>query len=66
MKRNISDCVIFPGLSKEDFYKLIMESSLSCFDADEKWNEYSKINNPQAMYSLHVAARKTDIKLPTM
>ena len=39
LKRNICDCVIFPGLSNEDFYKLIMESSLSCFDADEEWNE---------------------------
>ena len=64
LKRNLSDCVIFPGLSKIDFYDLIRESSLSCFDPDEIWNEYSKINNPQAMFSLHVAARKRDITFP--
>jgi len=66
LKRNLSDCVIFPGLSQEDFYTLIKESSLSCFDVDEKWDEYSKINDPQAMFCFHVAARKTDIKYPTM
>ena len=64
LKRNLSDCVIFPGISKIDFFDLIKESSLSCFDPDELWSEYIKINDPQAMYSLHVAARKIVITLP--
>jgi len=66
LKRNLSDCVIFPGISKIDFYYLINESSLSCFDADEVWSEYIKISNPQAMFSMHIAARKIVIKFPTM
>ena len=65
LKRNLSDCVIFPGLSKIEFYDLIKESSLSCFYPDELWSEYQKINNPQAMFAMRVAARKIVISIPT-
>jgi len=64
LKRNLSDCVIFPGISKKDFYELIMESSLSCFDLDQLWNEYIRIRNPHAMFKMHVAARKIVITFP--
>jgi hypothetical protein len=65
LKRILTDCVLFPGISEEDFKYLIKESPLGVKSPDELWNEYSKISVPQTMFKIHATARKIIIKYPT-
>ena len=64
IKRILSDCILWPGISINDFKDLVKDSSLSCFDPDELWQEYSKINNKHTMFILHITARKIKIQEP--
>jgi hypothetical protein len=58
LKRNLSDLVLFTGISEDDFKDLIRESSASCFGYKNLWEVYSKIKEPQAMMCIHIAADK--------
>ena len=49
IKRILSDCILWPGISINDFKDLVKDSSLSCFDPDELWQEYSKIQEPKLL-----------------
>jgi hypothetical protein len=64
LKRTLSDAVLFPGISEEDFKYLIKESTLSLKSADALWSEYSKITIPQTQYIIHTAARIIVTKPP--
>jgi hypothetical protein len=64
IKRNLSDIVLFPGISEIDFKELIRESTASCFDYKVLWNEYSKIKCDRTMLKLHVSARRIIITPP--
>ena len=58
IKRNVSDFILFPGISQYDFKDLIRESSASCFDYNSAWEAYSKLKNDHDMYCIHVMAGK--------
>jgi hypothetical protein len=58
IKRNLSDCLLFTGISEFDFKELIRESSMSCFSFEELWRRYSEIVDKHTVFGIHVAARK--------
>ena len=58
IKRIMSDCILFPGLSHKDFKNFIKDSTLSCFDPDELWFEYSKMKDPNSQMRIHTKTRK--------
>jgi hypothetical protein len=58
IKRNLSDCLLFTGISEFDFKELIRESSMSCFSFEELWRRYSDIVDKHTVFGIHVAARK--------
>jgi hypothetical protein len=64
LKRILTDCVLFPGISEEDFKYLIKESTLSIKSPEALWSEYSKITVPQTMFTIHASARKIVVKYP--
>ena len=61
IKRIMSDCILFPVISLNNFKDLIKDSTLSCYDPDELWNEYQKIKNQQTMFICHTKTRQTKI-----
>jgi hypothetical protein len=61
LKRNMSDLVLFTGISEEDFIYLIRESSASCFDYKKLWNVYRIISDKHALMCLHIEANKVFI-----
>jgi hypothetical protein len=61
LKRNLSDLIVFPGISEEDYIHLIRESSASCFDYKKLWNEYRKIKDKHTSMGLHIEAHKVYI-----
>lgn len=64
IKRTLSDMVLFPGISEDDFIELMKESPAGMFDKKMLWNEYKKIVDPRAMFAIHIKARKIIITLP--
>ena len=64
IKRNLSDLIVFPGISEDDFKYLIRESSASCFNYQVLWKEYSKIKDRQTMFAMHIAARRVIVTPP--
>lgn len=60
IKRTLSDIILFPGISEEDFINLIKESPASAFNAKSLWTEYNKLKDPHATFIIHIKAR--DIK----
>src|SRR5215469_2240452 len=64
IKRILSDCVLFPGISYNDFKDLFKDSSLGFVDADRLWNEYIKISDQRTMIKIHVKARRIIITPP--
>jgi hypothetical protein len=65
IKRNMSDLMLFPGISEEDFKYLIRESSASKFDYRKLWEFYSKIKDKHTLICIHIAADKIMIHPPT-
>ena len=63
IKRTLSDIVLFPGIGEEDFMDLMKESPAGMFDRKKLWVEYKKITDPQAMFTIHIKARKIVITL---
>ena len=57
LKRIASDYILFPGISHKDFMNLIKDSTLSCFDPDELWIDYSKMKNPNSLMKIHTKTR---------
>jgi hypothetical protein len=58
----MTDCVLFPGMSEEDFKELFKESSASKFNYRQLWDTYSKITNKHTMFTIHIEAGKIIIK----
>ena len=58
IKRIMSDCILFPGISYEDFMNLIKGSTLSCFNPNELWVEYSKMKDQNSKFILHTKSQK--------
>lgn len=64
IKRTLSDIILFPGISEDDFTELMKESPAGMFDRKKLWSEYSKITDPQVMFSIFIKARKIVITIP--
>ena len=64
IKRTLSDIVLFPGISEEDFMELMKESPAGMFDKKKLWTEYHKQTNPQTMFTIHIKAQKIVITQP--
>ena len=64
IKRTLSDIILFPGISEDDFMELMKESPAGMFDKKKLWQEYKQITDPQAMFSIYIKARKIIITLP--
>ena len=58
LKRCLSDCIIFPGISKEDFYDLMKEGPFGNFDVDEVYKTYKSLTNKHDRLVFHIAANK--------
>ena len=58
LKRCLSDCIIFPGISKEDFYDLMKEGPFGNFDIDEVYKAYKALTNKHDRLVFHIAANK--------
>ena len=64
IKRTLSDIILFPGISEDDFMELMKESPAGMFDKKVLWNEYHKLKDPQIMFSIHIKAQKIIIIKP--
>lgn len=65
IKRVVNDFALFPGISKDDFYQLVDESRLSSLGtADQLWQQYHTIKDPQTMIVYHITANKICITNP--
>ena len=64
IKRILSDIILFPGISEDDFNEFMKESPAGMFDRKRLWSEYSKITDPQKMFSIFIKARKIVITIP--
>ena len=58
IKRILSDCILFPGISKEDFYDLMKEGAFGAFDADECYRAYKGMTNKHDRLTFHIAANR--------
>ena len=58
IKRILSDCILFPGISRDDFYDLMKEGSFGSFDADEVYATYKKMTNKHDRLVFHIAANR--------
>ena len=64
LKRGLSDIIIFPGISQEDFFDLMKEINTNFIDPKVLWEEYRKIQNQHATITLHLNARRIIINIP--
>ena len=58
LKRCLSDCIIFPGISKDDFYDLMKEGPFGEFDSDECYKVYKQMSNKHDRMVFHIAANR--------
>lgn len=58
LKRILSDCIIFPGISKDDFYDLMKEGPFGNFDCDDCYKAYKSLTNKHDKMVFHIAANK--------
>ena len=64
IKRTLSDMILFPGIGEDDFMELMKESPAGMFDKKSLWSEYKRVTDPQAMFAIHIKARKVIVTMP--
>ena len=64
LKRGLSDIILFPGISQEDFIDLMKEINTNFIDPKMLFEEYRKIQNQHATITLHLNARRIIINIP--
>ena len=64
IKRTLSDMILFPGIGEDDFMELMKESLAGMFDKKSLWSEYKRVTDPQAMFAIHIKARKVIVTMP--
>jgi HEPN domain-containing protein len=62
LKRMLTDCVIWRGLSKDDWDGLFKELSHS-FNQDELWKDYHSLQDQHSRLELHLIANKYKFQL---
>lgn len=63
LKRILTDVMIFPGISKDDFYDLFKESVLGSFDVDSCYKAYKALTNAHDTMTFHVNANRIIVNL---
>ena len=58
IKRILSDCILFPGISRDDFYDLMKEGPFGEFDSDETYKAYKSMTNKHDRMVFHIAANR--------
>ena len=58
IKRILSDCILFPGISRDDFYDLMKEGPFGEFDTDECYRTYNTLTNKHDRMVFHIAANR--------
>ncbi len=58
LKRILSDCIIFPGISKDDFYDLMKEGPFGNFDSDDCYKAYKALTNKHDKMVFHISANR--------
>ncbi|EAX74227.1 hypothetical protein TVAG_111880, partial [Trichomonas vaginalis G3] len=61
VKRILTDIILFPGLSEDDFMELMKESMAGKFDRHELWEKYKVIQDPHTSFRIHIYANKVQI-----
>jgi hypothetical protein len=56
IKRILSDCILFPGISRDDFYDLMKEGPFGEFDTDAAYAAYKKMTNKHDRMVFHISA----------
>ena len=64
LKRGLSDIILFPGISQEDFIELMKEVNTNFIDAKTLWEQYRRIQNQHATITLYLNARRIIINIP--
>ena len=62
LRRVISDLIIFPGISKDDFFDLMHECPLGAFDEDDCYKAYKSLTNKHSRMIFHIAANRIIIQ----
>jgi hypothetical protein len=65
IKRILTDCTLFPGISYNDFKDLLKDSTLGFGDVDYLWNQYNQIEDRQTQFTIHASARRVIITPPS-
>ena len=58
LKRILSDCILFPGISKDDFSELMKEGPFGNFDAEDTYKAYKSLTNKHDRMVFHISAGK--------
>ena len=61
IKRILSDTILFPGISEEDFQDLMKIGPFGGFDRKQLWKEYSRLKNEHDMFRIHSKAHRVFI-----
>ena len=61
IKRILADCILFPGISEEDFANLMKEGPFGKFNRKQLWSLYSKLKNDHDMFRIHIKAHEVII-----
>ena len=65
IKRILSDCILFPGISKDDFSELMKEGPFGTFDAEDCYKAYKSLTNKHDRMVFHISAGKIIIHTAT-
>ena len=58
IKRILSDCILFPGISKDDFFDLMKEGPFGEFDVNEVYRAYKSMTNKHDRMVFHISANR--------
>lgn len=61
VKRILTDIILFPGLSEDDFMDLMKETMAGKFDRKLLWDRYKTIENQHTSFRIHIYANKVQI-----
>ena len=58
LKRDMKDCIVFPGISEEDFNDFVIHSKVGKLGtSNELWEKYRKIKDDRTMIIFHIKAK---------
>lgn len=64
IKRNLTDCILFPGVSEDDFKELMKEGPFGNFNTKQLWDNYKDLKDQRTMFIIHIKAKRLIITFP--